>query len=264
MLSQIPEYLQNCRPRVTNPYSTPVPGLPNYRLVDLFVEPNIFEIPHPRVENKQEDDGLIYVDRLRYLAKSGRTGGKLLLDILEGGRASFNRCMLTIALNRALAAHKPGENLEDAGSPTTPLVIYPTTTPGFVPREQSVTTYRNPRALLDRAIWKGCDVDAIPIPNAMMWLDLDIVDRVLKFRSKEKELGPEEIRDYVDDMVSDRRRQEFRFIFLKYIQSCLLRGESVDFMDFYIIHYISRTETCKEESEKLARLLKNTLSDNDD
>ncbi|KAI1753940.1 hypothetical protein F4782DRAFT_528870 [Xylaria castorea] len=249
----------------------------------------VFATEHPRVKNEQENDGLVRIKGLRYLLESGQTGEQLLLDILEGGRggsvsrfrlttaldqafATHERLRLTTTLDQALTTYEPGEISEEAESPAASLLVDTTATADIVPRERKVTTYHNPRALPDRAIWKGCDVDAIPIPGAvsigkdlephitqleamwMLWLYLDTRRRVLKFRSKEKE-----IRHYVDDMVSDRHRQEFRFIFLKYIECCLSNDQSEDFMDFHMDYYEYRTDLCREESERVAMLLNDTL-----
>ncbi|KAI1741387.1 hypothetical protein F4680DRAFT_416643 [Xylaria scruposa] len=228
---------------------------------------DILATGHPRVKNEPAIDGYISIKGLRYLVDFGQMGQELLLDIFEGGRRSVDRFRLRTALNWELGECESG----DAGEisiPASPPFIDTTAISDTVPRGWKIATYHNPRPLPDRAIWKGCDVDAIPIPFSVhitevlephipkleafwgMWLDLDKKHRVLKFRSKEKK-----VRHDLDDMVSDRHRQEFRLIFLKYIQSRRLGNRSEDFMKFHKNYYRQRTEFCREKSEEAARRL---------
>ncbi|KAJ8127086.1 hypothetical protein O1611_g6554 [Lasiodiplodia mahajangana] len=61
---------------------------------------SITTIGQPVVTNDWKPDGpLVNVGSLRYLAEQAHTGEDLLLNILEGGRASTNRHMLAYALN---------------------------------------------------------------------------------------------------------------------------------------------------------------------
>ncbi|KAI0550610.1 hypothetical protein F4679DRAFT_199383 [Xylaria curta] len=221
---------------------------------------------HPRVNNEPEIDGSAYIKGLRYLVKSGQTGRELLLDILEGGRRSVDRFKLNTALNLELGERESSDD-EEIFIPATPSSMDTTAILDILPREHKLTTYHNPRPLPDRAIWKGCDVDAIPIPASIriaevlephipkleafwgLWLDLDKKHRVLKFRSKEKKVHHD-----LDNLISDRHRQEFRLIFLKYIQCCL-SGGSEDFMQFHMNFYKYKTDADRKRSEKVARRL---------
>ncbi|TRX93775.1 hypothetical protein FHL15_005451 [Xylaria flabelliformis] len=232
----------------------------------VAVSIDIFATEHPRVDNEPEIDGSIYIKGLRYLVESGQTGQELLLDILEGGRRSVDRFRLSTALDWELEEHELSENATETYSLPIPLFVDTTAASDIVSREHKVTTYHNPRPLLDRAIWKGCDVDAIPIPAYVcitedlephirkleaiwgLWLDLDKEHRVLKFRSKERK-----VRREFDDMISDRHRQEFRLIFLKYIQRCRLEKRSKDFMEYHTTFYRHKTDDNRKRSEGIAK-----------
>jgi hypothetical protein len=116
-----------------------------------------------------------------------------------------------------------------------------------------------------KAIFKGCDVDEIPIPPIInirrhlephlpglqetwkIWLAIDVERRALIFRSQEKANRVE-----ADNMVSDRHRQEFRYIFLAYVQECLETGKSSNFIDFHNEDYRDETDTWRNMAEKLA------------
>ncbi|KAI0185466.1 hypothetical protein EV127DRAFT_441542 [Xylaria flabelliformis] len=232
----------------------------------VAVSIDIFATEHPRVDNEPEIDGSIYIKGLRYLVESGQTGQELLLDILEGGRRSVDRFRLSTALGWELEEHESSENATETCSPPTPLFVDTTAASDIVPREHKVTTYHNPRPLPHRAIWKGCDVDAIPIPVIIcitediepyipkleaiwgLWLDLDKEHRVLKFRSKERK-----VRHDFDDMIADSHRQGFRLAFLRYIQRCRSEKRSKDFMEFHTGFYRQKTDADRRKSEGIAR-----------
>lgn len=144
----------------------------------------------------------------------------------------------------------------------------------IIPRGPKALRNQNTRELSARAIWKGCDVDEIPIPPVvniqqhlepylaklqgiwMIWLGLNKERRVLLFRSQEKQS-----RNETDDMVSDRHRQEFRYIFLSWVQECLDFNQSTDFMEFHCENYRDETESWRKMSEEVVVGLKEQYID---
>ncbi|KAJ8110916.1 hypothetical protein ONZ43_g5750 [Nemania bipapillata] len=224
---------------------------------------------HPMVRNQpQPDDQPVNIDGLKYLADSGQLRGELLLDILEGGRASANRHKLSAMLDPPKAMTQSRATLREKASRSKD------TRSRIIPRGPNEPRNPNNRELSERAIWRGCDVDEIPIPTIvninrhlephlpklqsiwMIWLGLDKGRRVLIFRSQEKE-G----RHGIDDMVADRHRQEFRFIFLSYIQECLDFKRSCDFMKFHCEGYKAETDSWREMSEEVVVALKQDYVD---
>jgi len=230
---------------------------------------------HPAVNNEpQPGDQPVNVEGLEYLLHSGQKGSDLLLDILEGGRASVNRHRIAAALG---SSNKPNA--------TEPCMTTPHThIHNQLPREREPTVikqeetrvpihgrraHRNHRDLSSRAVFKGCDVDEIPIPPVVhiprdlepylprlqtIWklsFSVNRKRRVLVFKSTEKE-G----RSAVDDMVSDRHRQEFRIIFLTYIQQCLDCNRPHSFIEFHDDNYKAETDGWRKMAEEMAMDIK--------
>ncbi|KAI1193679.1 hypothetical protein F5X97DRAFT_313245 [Nemania serpens] len=230
---------------------------------------NISVTKHPKVRNKpQPGDQPVNTEGLRYLAESGQTRGELLLDILEGGRASVNRYKLAAKLTPLIATPLPKTNIPPKGADLAKPEIT------IMPRELKAPRNPNTRELSARVVRKGCDVDEILIPpivniqrdlepylpklQAMwtVWLGLNKERRVLTFRCQTKQN-----RDETDDMVSDRHRQEFRYIFLSWVQDCLFCQHSGDFMMFHCYHYKDETEGWRRMSEEVAVDLKERFID---
>ncbi|KAI1148320.1 hypothetical protein F4825DRAFT_470482 [Nemania diffusa] len=226
---------------------------------------------HPRVSNEpQLDDRPVNIEGLKYLAESGETRGELLLDILEGGRASVNRHKLFTKLNPPKAIASPRTEVPSKktshikGTKNTDVAKSP-----IIPRGPKGLRNRNTRELSALAVWKGCDVDEIPIPTVInisrhlephlsklqdvwgIWLNIDKERRVMAFRSQEKKT-----RNEIDDMASDRHRQEFRYIFLSYVQECLEFNRSSDFLEFHHGSYKQETESWRKMSEDVVVGLK--------
>jgi hypothetical protein len=148
------------------------------------------------------------------------------------------------------------------------------------PSEQKVIPcgpkgYMSHRDLCSRAVFKGCDVDEIPIPPLidisrdlapylpqlrgfwLLCLDVDIQRRMLKFRTQEKAERQE-----LDDMVSARHRQEFRYMFLCYLQECLEFDQSSSFLEFHNESYKDETECWRRMAEKEIVSIKKQYVDN--
>lgn len=144
----------------------------------------------------------------------------------------------------------------------------------IIPRGTQASLNRKARDLSARAIWKGCDVDEIPIPPVIsiqrhlepylprleviwtMSLSLSKERRALLFRTQEKQ-G----RDKTDDMISDRHRQEFCYLFLTWVQECLVSEKSGDFMKFHCENYRDETECWRNMSEDVVTGLKERFVD---
>ncbi|KAI1165364.1 hypothetical protein F5B18DRAFT_669706 [Nemania serpens] len=257
-----------------NPFSVGyTPQYLAYRAIidamSLVCNADISVTKHPRVRNDpQPDDQPVNAEGLRYLVESGQTRGELLLDILEGGRASVDRHKLAARLNSLKASLSSGT---EAPPKETDMVKSEVM---IIPRGPKALRNQNTRELSARAIWKGCDVDEIPIPPVvniqqhlepylaklqgiwMIWLGLNKERRVLLFRSQEKQS-----RNETDDMVSDRHRQEFRYIFLSWVQECLDFNQSTDFMEFHCENYRDETESWRKMSEEVVVGLKEQYID---
>ncbi|KAI3332384.1 hypothetical protein HD806DRAFT_546491 [Xylariaceae sp. AK1471] len=229
---------------------------------------------HPKINNEpQPNDQPVNIEGLKYLLQSGQERGPLLLDILEGGRASVIRHKLATALNppKTMAPPNPAPFNEAFGQ----TVPQPTNQieRKFIPRGPKGP--KNRRDLSSKAVFKGCDVDEIPIPPLinisrdlepyipklqniwMIWLNIDVQRRVLIFRSQEKGSRQES-----DDMVSDRHRQEFRYMFLSYIQECLEFNQSSNFLEFHNENYRDETESWRKMAEEVVVGIKQQYVDN--
>ncbi|KAI1129506.1 hypothetical protein F5Y10DRAFT_264045 [Nemania abortiva] len=237
---------------------------------------DISVIKHPRVGNEEQPgDQPVNTDGLKYLVESGHVREELLLDILEGGRNSVSRHRLATTLNPPKANPSFG-TIASSSKVSGPAGTQTTNAMGSrtIPREPKAFRNNNARDISAKALWKGCDVDEIPIPSVvkvgqhlepylsklqaiwMIHLGVDKERRVLIFRSQGKQS-----RHKIDDLSSDRHRQEFRFIFLSYIIYCLKFNESVDFMGFHCEHYKEETESWRKMAEGVVKDLKEKYVD---
>lgn len=180
----------------------------------------------------------------------------------------MNRYKLAAKLTPLIATPLPKTNIPPKGADLAKPEIT------IMPRELKAPRNPNTRELSARVVRKGCDVDEILIPpivniqrdlepylpklQAMwtVWLGLNKERRVLTFRCQTKQN-----RDETDDMVSDRHRQEFRYIFLSWVQDCLFCQHSGDFMMFHCYHYKDETEGWRRMSEEVAVDLKERFID---
>ncbi|KAI1112796.1 hypothetical protein F5Y14DRAFT_463043 [Nemania sp. NC0429] len=214
---------------------------------------------HLRVTNDPgPNDKPVDTKALKYLAQSERPADELLADIMGGGHDVWmNGHKAGAQQNRLGVFPAPGPPVGDEG------------TPDLGPRESTVRQEDYTCELPERLVWMGCDVDEIPIPPLIdiqrhlepyltklqsIWsirLGLDKERRLLRFWSLENQIC-----NAIDDMISDRHRQEFRSMFLDWIKGCFDVEQSTDFWHFHCICYLAETEGFRTMSEERARDIK--------
>ncbi|KAI1818006.1 hypothetical protein GGS20DRAFT_426988 [Poronia punctata] len=191
----------------------------------------------------------IDVQGLKYLVQAGHKGRELLLDIFEGGQTAIRRRNLSIALTSAKAPKIP------------------------VARSATMTAHKpggkGNQQLSSKPAPRGHDVDEIPIPAVIdirrdvqpylpemqspmtVRLGISMVRYSLLVRRQEKIASTA-----VDDMVSDRHRQEFRYLFLLYTKECLESDQSFSVKDFFMANYKGETANTHESIKGLTMYIK--------